>query len=110
MSFLMLQELTSLDLSCTRLQEASLAKLHTLHKLRNLYLNGFSLELCISDAGMAHLSSLLSLERLSSRSNWLISNAGLKPLLGLPRLAYLDFTGCPYIHVETALRQLQVKI
>ena len=58
---------------------------------------------------MAHLSSLLSLERLSLRSNVHVSNAGLKFLLQLPHLAYLDFRGCRRIHNETALRQLQVE-
>lgn len=108
-SFFALQELTSLDLSCTSLEEDSLVNLRSLHKLRELFLEDRRWQSCISDAGMAHLSSLLSLERLSLRFNVHVSNAGLKYLLQLPHLAYLDFRGCRRIHNETALRQLQVE-
>ena len=104
-----LQELTSLNLSCAPLQEDSLPHLRFLQKLRELFLNSWNLEHCISDAGMAHLSLLLNLERLSMRSNWHISNAGLKPLLKLPWLAYLDLRGGLHIHAESALRQLKVR-
>lgn len=83
--------------------------MRSMQKLREVVLDSWDMRHCISDAGMAHLGALLGLERLSVRSNWQISNAGLKPLLLLPRLAYLDLRGCLRIHAESALRQLKVR-
>ena len=103
----MLQALTSLDLSCLSLEDDALAPLASLPKLRELILDSWNLEHCIDDADLQHVEKIRSLERLSLRSNWHISNAGLACLLALPRLAFLDLRGCLHVHAETALQQCQ---
>lgn len=59
-------------------------------RLRSLFLSGTS----VTDETLKVLSSMKDLQRLSFRSCGKISGSGLKYLLELPTLQYLDFENC----------------
>lgn len=94
--------LTQLDMRNTKVNNATLIILSSLHRLQNLYLStphstrvlpGTVDATSITDAGMPYLASMTQLQHLRLRSP-LVTDIGLKQLMVLINLKSLDVEGC----------------
>ena len=107
-----LRRLQRLDAPATRVTDAGLAQLSALSELRRLSCSG---TLALTDAGLAHLSGLARLESLSIEGPTRIEGAGLARLAGLNRLRFLAIyvesdAGLPSLSRLIGLRKLFISM